>query len=263
MPRALEDKPTNEIPTVNTEQFYAPMLHLRMGKAITKYRNLVNDPDLELRITYRNGLGKEFGNMAQGKERTGKEGMNAIFILPHVQIAAIPKSKAITYTRIIVDFRPQKEDPNRVRMTADGNFIKYAGKLAARTSDSSTAKILRNGIVSTKGAQHTCFDISNMYHSDLTEDYECTRIPLDISPEHKYNQAIPSAQAREGRVHMWRYGTHRGPRPRIVFVGRSPPPAAGGRLAFQRALDRADGGELCPPLIDGDARGILSSVLLI
>ena len=40
-----------------------------------------------------------------------------------------------TYARIVVDFRPQKEDPNRVKITAGGNLIQYAGELTARTAD--------------------------------------------------------------------------------------------------------------------------------
>ena len=41
--------------------------------------------------------------------------MNAIFVLDHKQIANIPKKKTVTYARLVVDFRHQKEDPNRVQ----------------------------------------------------------------------------------------------------------------------------------------------------
>ena len=44
----------------------------------------------------------------------------------------------------MVDFRPQKADPNRVRMTAGGNLIEYAGELTTRTADLTTAKIVWN-----------------------------------------------------------------------------------------------------------------------
>ena len=67
--------------------------------------------------------------MAQGDRKTGTPGMNAIFVMTHEEIAKIPKHKTITYARLVVDFRPQKSDPNRVRMTAGGNLITYAGEL--------------------------------------------------------------------------------------------------------------------------------------
>ena len=85
-------------------------------------------------------MGKELRNMAQDNNKTKTPGMNAILVLTHDQIRAIPKSKTITYTRLVVDFRPQKADPNRVRMTAGRNLIQYAGELTTQTSDLSTAK---------------------------------------------------------------------------------------------------------------------------
>ena len=42
---------------------------------------------------------------------------------------------------MVVDYRPQKPDPNRVTMTAGGNLIKYPGKLTTITADLTTSKI--------------------------------------------------------------------------------------------------------------------------
>ena len=95
----------------NTEHFCAPVVHPKTGEVITKYAKLAQDPDPEIRTTWRNGIGKEFGNMAQGDNRTGTPGMDVIFVLDHEQIKAIPKHKTITYARLVVDFRPQKKGP--------------------------------------------------------------------------------------------------------------------------------------------------------
>ena len=78
--------------------------------------------------------------MAQGDAKTGTPGMNAIFVLTLDEIAKIPKHKTITYARLVVDFRPQKADPNQVRMTAGGNLIHYASELTTRTAGMTTAK---------------------------------------------------------------------------------------------------------------------------
>ena len=40
------------------------------------------------------------------------------------EIAQIPEDRGVTYARIVVDFHPQKDDLNRVRMTAVGNLVK-------------------------------------------------------------------------------------------------------------------------------------------
>ena len=97
-------------------------------------------------------MGKEFGNMAQGDKKTGTQGTNSIFVMTLKQIKNIPCNHLVTYARLVVDYRPQKEDPNRVRMTAGGNLITYPGELTTRTADVSTAKILWNSVISTDNA---------------------------------------------------------------------------------------------------------------
>ena len=70
-------------------------------------------------------FGKEFGNLAQGDTVTNTPGTNSIYVLGHEAIRNIPRDRTVTYTRIVVDYRPQKSDPNRVRLTAGGNLIEY------------------------------------------------------------------------------------------------------------------------------------------
>ena len=41
---------------------------------------------------------------------------NTIFYLSHTDICKIPQDRTATYARIVIDHRPQKEDPNCVRM---------------------------------------------------------------------------------------------------------------------------------------------------
>ena len=94
------------------EHFCAPVVHPTTGEVTTKYAKLANDPDAALRKTWRNAMGKELGNMAQGDEKTGTKGMDAIFVLNHEQIWRIPRHKTVTYARLVVDFRLQKNNPN-------------------------------------------------------------------------------------------------------------------------------------------------------
>ena len=100
-------------------------MHPDTGETITKYKIPVNDKNnSELRNTWRAAFGKEVGRMAQGDNKTGTKGKNCIFVMIHAEIKAIlAKGKNPTYARIVVDFRPEKEDPNKVRITATGNLI--------------------------------------------------------------------------------------------------------------------------------------------
>ena len=40
----------------------------------------------------------------------------------------------------VVDYGPEKEDPNRVRITAYGNLLRYPGELTTRATDMRTSK---------------------------------------------------------------------------------------------------------------------------
>ena len=66
--------------------------------------------------------------MDQGDKRTGAIGTNTFKILRPDQVILIPNDCVVTYYNIVVDYRPQKEDPNRVRITAGGNLIIHPGK---------------------------------------------------------------------------------------------------------------------------------------
>ena len=85
-------------------------------------------------------FGKEWGRMAQGDTKTGEKGTNSTFVMTYEEIKNIPKDRVVTYARIVVDFCPQKKDPNRVLITAGGNRIKYPGELTTRTADLTTLK---------------------------------------------------------------------------------------------------------------------------
>ena len=66
--------------------------------------------------------------------------MDAIRVMTLEEIKNIPADRVVTYARVVVDFRPQKEDPNRVRITAGGNLIAYSDKLTTRTADLTVSK---------------------------------------------------------------------------------------------------------------------------
>ena len=119
--------------------------------------------DKETKEIWTTAFGKELGSLAQGDAKTTTPGTDTIFFLNHNQIAAISKDRLITYARIIVDYRPQKPDPNRVRITFGGNLIHYPGELATRTADLVTTKILWNSVLSTENAKFITADVKNFY----------------------------------------------------------------------------------------------------
>ena len=150
------------------------------GQTISKYMTLAKDPDT--REVWTRAFGKELGGLAQGDTTTNTKGTNTIVFLDHDGIRAIPTDRTITYARIVVDYRPQKEDPNRVRITVGGNLIDYPGELTTNTADLITSKILWNSVLSTPDARYMTVDITNFYLNTLLDRYEYMQIPLTLIP---------------------------------------------------------------------------------
>ncbi len=182
------------------EHFCAPVIHPVTGASITKYKTLVNDPLTS--YTWSRAFGKEFGNLAQGDEVTNTKGTDSIFVMTHEQIQAIPNDRTITYTRIVVDYRPQKADPNRVRLTAGGNLIDYPGELTTRTADLTTTKLLWNSVISTEGARYLCLDIKNFYLGTPMDRFEYMKMPIDIFPQSTIDQYNLHKHVKNGFIYL-------------------------------------------------------------
>jgi hypothetical protein len=88
--------------------------------------------------------------------------------------------KKITYADPVVDHRPQKEDPNKIRITAGGNLIDCDGELSVPTANIDTAKLHWNSMVSTVSAKYMCIDIKSFYLSAALEYYEYMKIPITL-----------------------------------------------------------------------------------
>eukprot|EP00804_Cyclotella_cryptica_P029536 CCRYP_020583-RA/>CCRYP_020583-RA protein AED:0.35 eAED:0.26 QI:0/-1/0/1/-1/1/1/0/1386 len=200
----LSSSPTDTTDTyydVNIDHFCNGVQHPTTGETITKYQKLINIP--QMKEVWTTAFGKEFGNLAQGDNKTGEKGTDSIFVMSHEAIAAIPKGRTVTYGRIVIDFRPQKADPNRVRITAGGNLIKdYPGEITTRTADITTSKILWNSILSTKGAKFMGIDIKSFYLTAPLDRYEYMKMPITVFPEHIIQQYNLRAHVKNGFVYL-------------------------------------------------------------
>ena len=112
------------------------------------------------------------------------------------------KGKKYTYARVVLDYRPQKTDPNRIRITAGGNLVKYDGDLSVRSADINTAKLHWNSVISTKDAKYMCLDISLFYLTAALEYYEYMKMPLNLFPQWTIDQYNLDKHAKDGMVHI-------------------------------------------------------------
>jgi hypothetical protein len=101
---------------IDIEEYCYGVVHPVTKETITHYRKLIKDP--LLKNLWIKAMSKELHRLAQGFPGVTK-GTNTIFYLSHADICKIPQDGTVTYARIVIDHRPQKEDPNRVRITVE------------------------------------------------------------------------------------------------------------------------------------------------
>eukprot|EP00957_Ditylum_brightwellii_P133224 10158139-Ditylum_brightwellii.AAC.1 len=66
-----------------------------------------------------------------------------MFLVPRKDIL---KVRMPTYARFVVDYRPQKSEKNRTRITVGGNLIECPGNVHTPTADIDLAKLLFNSV---------------------------------------------------------------------------------------------------------------------
>jgi hypothetical protein len=172
------------------------------GKLL-EYRHLTKKPQFK-EVWSKTGS-KEIGRLAQGVPGV-VDGTNTIFFIDYDQIPK-DRRKDVTYTRICVNFCPEKEDPNRVRITVGGDRINYPFDCGTPTADMLLVKLLINSIISTKGAKFMSLDIKDFYLNTPMERYEYMRMKINVIPEDivdQYNLREKVSKDRFVYVEIWR-----------------------------------------------------------
>jgi hypothetical protein len=141
------------------KHFASPMVHPVTGETISNCKKLMHDPATA--EIWQMAFGKDFGCMAQGDLSTGQKGTNAMFVMTHDEIRhVLRQGEKITYGNPVVNYRPQKENPYRICITAGGNLITYKSSLSIRTAALDTAILHWNSITSMPGTKYMCLDIN-------------------------------------------------------------------------------------------------------
>ena len=71
--------------------------------------------------------------------------------------------RTVTYSRIVVNVKPQKEDPIQLWLTVGVKRIEYKGKVTTKMEDLTTFRIHINYVISTRGARYARWDIIHCY----------------------------------------------------------------------------------------------------
>jgi Reverse transcriptase (RNA-dependent DNA polymerase). len=146
---------------------------------VLEYRHLIH-PTSPVRDIWLRAMSTEIGRLAQGLPGQAGQGTNTIkFIAP----SQVPKEKFVTYARIVSDIRPQKDDPNRIRITVGGNLLHYDHDTGTPSADLTTTKLFLNSVISSDHARFITLDVKDFYLNTPMPEFEYMRIPLRLLPE--------------------------------------------------------------------------------
>ncbi len=94
---------------LQSKHFACPMVHPTTGKMVSSYKQLMHNPAMA--EIWQMAFGKDFGGMAQGDNKMGQKGTNAMFVITHNKIyKVLAQKKKFTYGNPVVDYRPQKRN---------------------------------------------------------------------------------------------------------------------------------------------------------
>ncbi len=124
---------------------------------------------------------KELGQLAQGV--SGTKGTGTIVFIKYKDIP-LDRRRHITYGKMVVTYRPEKDNPNQTRLTVGGNRIVHHGNVSTPMVDMMTVKMHLNSMISTKGLRYCTFDLKDFYLNTPMEQPEYTRMKLsDLAQE--------------------------------------------------------------------------------
>jgi hypothetical protein len=141
-----------------------------------EYTALMKDPRLQ--PLWKRGFGNECGRLFQGTRDI--PGTDTCFF---IKLTNIPKDRKITYGKIVCDYKPQKTEKERVRLTVGGDILDYSGNVATSTADITTFKILINIAISTEDAAIMMMDIKHFYLGTPLPRFEYMKMFLSRFPK--------------------------------------------------------------------------------
>jgi hypothetical protein len=113
-----------------------------------------------------------------------------------------PKWQKVTYGKIVCDYKPHKQEKERVRLTVGGDILDYSGDVATSTADITTFKILINSTLSTKDASMMMMDIKNYYLGTPLPQFEYMNMLLSRFPQEIIQKYNLNALAINGWVYI-------------------------------------------------------------
>jgi hypothetical protein len=114
----------------------------------------------------------------------------------------MPPGCKVTYGSFVVYIKEHKEEREITRLTVGGDQIEYPGDKSTRTAGLTTAKILINSVVSTKGSRFLVVDIKNFYLNNPLTRFKYMVINLSFLPQEIIDKFGLLELAHDSRIYI-------------------------------------------------------------
>ena len=84
---------------------------------------------------------------------------------------------------MVCEYRPDKDDPNRTRITISRGHIIVPFDVYNPTGSLELVKLMINRVLSRQNARFSAFDIKTFYPDTPMENPECVRVKLEDIPQ--------------------------------------------------------------------------------
>ena len=146
-------------------------------------------------------MSNELGRLAQ----SNKYGVKSTDTIEFIPRSEVPNGRDVTYANFILDYRPLKSEPNRVRLTVGGDKLSYDADAGSPAASLLETKIMLNSIISDahRGAKFMGLDLKDFFLASPMARPEYMRInykhfPQDI--KEMYN--IDALKASDNYVYV-------------------------------------------------------------
>ena len=170
-----------------------------------EHRQLRRDP--RYKATWDTSCSNELGRLCQGIGEGSTPTKQRIagtdtFVLIDYQDIPLHKRREICHTMVVCEVLPEKDDPNRTRITIAGSRICYPGDVGTNTASLELVKLLINSVLSRKGARFSTIDLKNFYLDTPLPEPEYVRIKLSDIPDEFVNEYNLAGRDRDGWIHF-------------------------------------------------------------
>jgi hypothetical protein len=129
------------------------------------------------------------------------EGTNTFFRINYDNIP-VAKWKEICHILVVCKVRPEKDDPDRTRITIGGSRICYLGNVGTNTASLELVKLLLYSVLSCKGARFSSIDLKNFYLDTPMPDPEYVQVKITDIPAEFIEEYNLADKAHDGWIYF-------------------------------------------------------------